>query len=79
MKFEWDSRKAAVNRQKHAVSFEEALTIFGDARALDYLGLSSKARLLMVVHTERDGDTIRIISARRATKREADAYVKGWS
>jgi uncharacterized DUF497 family protein len=88
MKFEWDSRKAAVNRQKHGVSFEEASTVFADPRAVEFfddehsthedrfitLAMSEKRRILMVVHTERSGDAIRIISARRATRSEANEY-----
>ena len=82
--FEWDPEKAEANRVKHGVSFEEAASVFLD---LDYLalpdtqhadrfialGYSKLARLLVVVHCER-GERIRIISARRATRREHDAY-----
>ena len=63
MKFEWDSGKAASNLRKHGVSFEEARTVFHDAN------------LLIVCHCERgDGDVIRIISARKATRSEAHYY-----
>jgi uncharacterized DUF497 family protein len=82
--FEWDSDKAAANAAKHGVTFEEATTVFLD---LDYLlirdalererfvaiGMSSQARILLVVHCER-GQTLRIISARRATRRERETY-----
>ena len=87
--FEWDDRKAAANRKKHGVSFEEAKTIFVDERArlIDdpdhsededrfvLLGLSSALRLLLVCHCYRSaGNTIRIISARKATARESKSY-----
>jgi uncharacterized DUF497 family protein len=82
--FEWDADKAAANAAKHGVTFEEATTVFLD---LDYLlirdvleperfvaiGMSSQARVLFVVHCER-GQRLRIISARRATRRERETY-----
>ncbi len=85
--FEWDERKAKQNIRKHGVSFEEAATVFGDQFSITIydplhsededrfviLGMSSKNRLLVVVHTER-GDKIRIISARKATKKERKQY-----
>jgi len=92
MKFEWDSSKAAANLRKHQVSFEEARSVFYDERAVQFfddehssdedrfllLGLSYEARLLMVAHCERDlGETIRIISARNATRRESAFYSGG--
>ena len=81
--FEWDATKAAANKRKHGVSFEEAATAFLDplARIFDdpddargeerflLTGVSAKDRLLLVVHVER-GDRLRIISARLATRRE---------
>jgi uncharacterized DUF497 family protein len=78
--FEWDLGKAASNLAKHAVSFEEAATVFADpnvlllddgseAERLVALGLSARVRVLYVVHVER-GDRDRIISARRATPTE---------
>ena len=86
--FEWDVTKAASNQKKHGVTFDEAKTVFYDEFALQFfdgdhsdaedrfimLGLSSEARLLIVCHCERDGDTIRIISARKATSNEAKFY-----
>lgn len=86
--FEWDQRKAAANRQKHGVSFSEAKTAFSDefGRLIadpDHsdeedrfvlLGTSIHSRLLVVCHCVRDGDTIRIISARKANKRERKIY-----
>jgi uncharacterized protein len=85
--FEWDAAKARADIRKHGVSFEEARTVFGDpmGRIVDdprhssderryaLLGLSEKQRLLAVMFTERD-DAIRIISARRATRREKIEY-----
>lgn len=75
MIFEWDPAKAAWNRRKHGVSFEEAATTFEDELARLFpdlrheerfvlIGLSSRRRLLVTVHAELDGDRIRIISAR---------------
>jgi hypothetical protein len=87
--FEWDSAKAAANARKHGVSFEEAQSVFYDEFAVQFfdddhssdeerfllLGMSTGARLLLVCHCERDGgNVIRIISARRATKRESAFY-----
>jgi len=89
--FEWDTRKAAVNRTKHGVSFEEAATVFGDPEALDgpdlrhseeerrslRLGRAATGRVLMVAYTLRrrsDGESVRIISARRASRKERTAY-----
>ncbi len=85
--FEWDPDKARQNARKHGVSFEEAASVLGDPLSLTIadpvhsvgearlvtLGLSVNRRLLVVVHTER-GETVRIISARRATARERTAY-----
>ena len=87
--FEWDSAKAASNRKKHGVSFEQAQSVFYDEFVVQFfddessemedrflmLGLSSGAQLLMVCHCERhEGNVIRIISARRATKNESQFY-----
>lgn len=89
LRFEWDSRKAAANAQKHGVTFEEARTVFGDERAklIDdpdhseeedrfiLMGLSSSLRVLVVCHCYREeGNVIRIISARKATAKEAKFY-----
>ena len=85
--FEWDPQKAQSNLEKHGVSFEEASTVFRDLLSLTIddplhsedegrmiqIGISYKNRLLVVVHTER-GDNIRIISARKATKKERNNY-----
>lgn len=89
-KFEWDPRKAQLNLRKHRVSFEEATTVFRDllsATALDpdhsirehrfvTLGMSSAGKLLTIFHAER-GESIRIISARNATKQERKIYEEG--
>ena len=89
--FEWDTRKASANQDKHGVSFEEAASVFGDPDALDgpdvghsglesrylRLGRAATGRVLMVAYTRRrrgDGETIRIISARRASRKERAAY-----
>lgn len=89
MKFSWDKSKASLNKQKHGVSFEEAQTVFDDCEALrifdpDHsededrfllLGMSSVLRLLVVCHCYREDDElIRIISARKDTKKEALTY-----
>ena len=85
--FEWDPQKAESNIEKHGVSFEEASTVFRDPLSLTIddplhstaeermvqIGISHKNRLLVVVHTER-GDKIRILSARKAIKKERNNY-----
>jgi uncharacterized DUF497 family protein len=90
LRIEWDPRKAEANRRKHGVTFEDAQTVFADERArlIDdpdhseeeerfvLLGLSSSLRLLVVAHCYRaDGNVIRIISARKATRDEQRFYV----
>lgn len=92
LRFEWDERKNKGNRAKHKVWFEEAQTVFEDSRARVFydddhseredrfviLGLSSAARLLVVVHCHREADeVVRIISARKATRKEAKTYEEG--
>ena len=89
IKFEWDTAKAASNKKKHGVSFEEAQSVFYDEFAVQFfdehnsvsedrflmLGFSDEGHLLMVCHCERDkGNIIRIISARKATKNERNFY-----
>ena len=83
MDFEWDQRKAEIDTKRHGVSFEEASTVFGDYLSFTYpdaghsiqeeryiiIGLSGNDRILVISHTQR-GESIRIISARQATKRE---------
>ena len=87
MKFEWDDNKEKINQRKHAVSFLEATEVFADNYAScvsdpdhsydesRYLlfGISAKRSCLVVSFTER-ADVIRIISARRMTKQERNAY-----
>ncbi|HET9555122.1 MAG TPA: BrnT family toxin [Anaeromyxobacteraceae bacterium] len=88
MNFTWDPRKAASNQKKHGVTFEEVATVFADPLALAIqdelheertvlLGLSERVRVLLVVHVELDDDTIRLISARRATTHERRRYEEG--
>ena len=91
IRFEWDDRKSAANKRKHKVSFEEAQTVFLDENAIRFfdpdhsededrflmLGMSFALRVLVVCHCYRESDAvIRIISARKADKREQSDY---WS
>lgn len=90
MEFEWDPEKAEKNLRKHGVSFDEAATIFGDPLAVTFVdpdhsddegrfltfGYSADDILLIVSHTDREERT-RIISARRATRRERKIYEEG--
>ena len=91
--FEWDPAKAATNERRHGVSFQEAESAFSDENGLllddaDHsdaeprfilLGLCAALRVLVVVHCYRAaGATIRIISARKATKAERSQYVARW-
>lgn len=87
LQFEWDEAKAAANVHKHGVSFEEAITIFGDPNSITIfdaehsnaedpfidIGLSVSGRVLVVVYTER-GSRIRIMSYRKATPAERRQY-----
>ena len=88
--YEWDPRKARSNRREHRVAFEEAARVFLDPLAVTYpdpdhsneedreitIGYSAKQRLLFVSHCRR-GDRQRIISARRATRRERRQHEEG--
>ena len=90
MKIEWDPIKAKRNLKKHEVSFEEAATALSDPMAITgsdpdhsvyeerYItfGVSERGRLIVVSHTE-EGDTIRIISARKTSKGERELYEEG--
>jgi len=91
IRFDWDAAKEAANRRKHGVSFEEARSAFldGNAKVIDdpnhsadedryvLLGLSHRLRVLVVCHTYRKNDEeIRIISARKASKREQSQYME---
>ena len=90
MKIEWDPKKAKSNLEKHGVSFEEAATALSDPMAVTGLdpdhsiyeerfitfGISERSRLVVVSHTEKN-QTIRIISARKASKGERELYEEG--
>ena len=90
IEFLWDKAKANANLRKHGVSFEEACTAFYDDLAVQFfdaqhsgdeerfllLGISSAARLLLVCHCERHAGSVRIISARKATKKESTHYLR---
>jgi uncharacterized DUF497 family protein len=92
LRFSWDPRKAASNLKDHEVSFEEAVTAFGDPLSITIpdpqhseseerfvlVGLSANSRSLVVIHAERGDDEIRIISARLATRRERTQYEEGF-
>ena len=87
LNFEWDDNKAKSNFNKHGITFEEASTAFGDTLSLTIadplhsedeerlilIGRSALSKTLVVVHAERT-DSIRIISARKATKKEKTIY-----
>ena len=90
--FEWDENKNQINIRKHGISFEEAQTVFFDDDAIYFddpdhsigeerfliLGISQLQRICIVSHCYRgNDDTIRIISARKATKKEAKFYREG--
>lgn len=88
VRLEWDYRKAAVNLRKHGIRFDEASTVFDDPLAVIFpdedhsigelreliIGHSVQGKLLIVSFTERDPGTIRIISARFATRKEMKDY-----
>lgn len=89
IRFEWDANKAAINRVKHGITFEEATSVFSDVMSITIpdvehsedeerfviIGLSIKSNLLVVCHCLRESETvIRLISARKATRRETEQY-----
>jgi uncharacterized DUF497 family protein len=89
MRFDWDERKAAANRLKHGIAFDEAITAFDDPNALrapdpghstpaerrSWLIGESDGGVLVVVFTVRQpGDVVRLISARRASRKERKRY-----
>jgi uncharacterized DUF497 family protein len=88
--FKWDPTKALTNVRKHGIDFHEAATVLGDALSTTFpdaahssyeprfvtIGRSGRGRLVVVVHVEQ-GDASRIISARRATRRERRFYEEG--
>ncbi len=87
LNFEWNFEKAKENLKKHRVSFEEAATVFADLLSMSFpdpdhshgesryllIGRSFAGNILVVAHTER-GSKIRIISARKATRKERKSY-----
>jgi hypothetical protein len=89
--FDWDETKNQINLQKHGIDFNEASSVFFDENAILFddpehseceerfllLGMSETANVCIVCHCYRESDTvIRIISARKATKKEVDRYVR---
>ena len=90
MRFEWNENKATTNLTKHGISFEEAVTVFGDPlsdtvpdpdhsleeRRFIIIGSSESGKILLVAHTD-DGEAVRIISAREATYGERRFYEEG--
>ncbi len=89
IRFSWDQNKARSNLRKHGIAFEEARSVFYDEFARQFyddsgfdedrfilLGMSNQSRVLVVVHCERgkDGEELRIVSARKATKKEQQHY-----
>lgn len=90
MEFEWDKKKAKANLSDHKVSFDEAKTVFADPLYIDFydpdhsddedryivIGKSQRHRILIVSYTERD-NKIRLISARKATRKEREDYEEG--
>ena len=92
MQFEWDPQKAAANVKRRRISFDEAASVLEDPLSTTYpdeahseeetrfltVGASHRGRVLVVAHMDRN-DTIRIITARRATRREREFYEQGKS
>jgi hypothetical protein len=88
VRFEWDASKAAANRKKHKITFDEALTVFRDPLAVIFddedhssaekreiiIGHSNRNRVLLVCFTERAIEVVRVFSARRVTKKEQADY-----
>ena len=87
IQFEWDPEKARGNEKKHGIPFHEAATVFADNLSVTFpnsahlvgeeryitIGISEFGKILLISHAE-SGDTIRIISARQATRRERKYY-----
>lgn len=93
LNFEWDENKNKINKHKHGISFEEARSVFFDDNAILFddpehsrgeerfliIGVSETENICIVSHCYRDSEnTIRIISARKATKNEKKVYIEGW-
>lgn len=90
MQFEWDENKAQSNKRKHGICFDEAVSVFYDSQQIAFydpahsddedrellIGHSNQGRLLLISYTVR-GETIRIISARKATRNEGANYASG--
>ncbi len=90
MRFQWDNDKNATNIAKHGIDFMQAAPVFEDTNAIimqdtrhgydkeryQIIGVTNPLGIVFVVFTERDGDIIRIISARKADKREKRFYQK---
>lgn len=90
IEFEWNPDKAALNFEKHRVSFQEAATVFNDQLSITFpdpdhsigesryiiIGVSQFGRLLVIAHTDR-GEKVRIISARQVTRQERRFYEEG--
>jgi uncharacterized DUF497 family protein len=88
MRFEWDPQKAASNIRKHGISFDEAVTVFKDPLAFIFddtahseqehreiiIGMSTLRKMILVCFVERIENTVRIISARPATRQEIKDY-----
>ena len=92
IRFEWDENKNEINKRKHQISFEEAKTVFYDENAILFddpdhsaeeerfliIGITQKDHLCIVSHCYRDRENvIRLISARKATKKESGVYYEG--
>ena len=92
VKFSWDQAKAESNKQKHKIAFEEATSVFYDPKAIrlddpDHsereqrfliIGMSWSLKILIVSHCYRESEEeIRIINARKATKKEKNTYTRG--
>lgn len=87
MRFSWDPKKAASNLNKHGISFEEAVGVFGDPLSDTFpdpdhsveeyrfviIGSSESGKILVVAHTD-DGELVRLISAREVTHGERESY-----
>ena len=91
VEFAWDESKNRVNQRRHGVSFETAVLVFDDPRQVSIqdrevdgelrwqtIGMAKGLQLLLVAHTvDEEAEVIRIISARKATPRERNAYAQG--
>lgn len=93
LRFEWDENKNQINKKKHGLSFETAREVFFDEAAILFddpdhsaneerfliIGMIRSSKICIVSHCYRDsGNVIRLISAREATKKERQVYLKGW-